>query len=108
MTCKEIDICETFAINLRTPVAGDGRANEREKPLIMVHTFDTFGHILMNTHFQHKSGIFEYKQKLNVLLNYETTIARDMCVVYFEMVGSKMKRFCTIAMSYQNNNQFNA
>ena len=78
MISKEIDLCQTFAINLRTPVAGDGRANEREKPLIMVHTFDTFGHILMNTHFQHKSGIFEYKQKLNVLLNYETTIARDM------------------------------
>ena len=76
MTCKEIDLCQTFAINLRTPVAGDGRANEREKPLIMVHTFDTFGHILMN--IQHKSGFFQYEQKLNVLLNYETTIARDM------------------------------
>ena len=66
----------------------------------MVHTFDTFGQLLMNTHFQHKSGIFEYKQKLNVLLNYETTIARDMGVVNFEMVGSKIKRFYTIAISY--------
>ena len=83
MIRREINLCQTFAINLRTPVAGDGRANEREKPLIMVHTF----------------GIFEYKQKLNVLLNYETTIARDMDVANFEMVGSKMIRFCTIAMS---------
>ena len=46
MISKEIDLCQTFAINLRTPVAGDGRANEREKPLIMVYTFDTFGHKL--------------------------------------------------------------